>query len=100
MFSSMMIAAVALGDGNENRWEHGNQAYDHARQAVETGEILPMSQLLERLESHITGDVVGVEFQQEDGVWVYEFKVIDTRGRLLEVYLNPQSGELLSVEED
>ncbi|MEN8133020.1 MAG: PepSY domain-containing protein, partial [Pseudomonadota bacterium] len=32
--------------------------------------------------------------------WVYEFKVINDRGRLLEVYVDAQTGAVLSMEED
>jgi uncharacterized membrane protein YkoI len=52
------------------------------------------------LKARVTGEVVGVEFEREDGQWIYEFKVIDRRGRLLEVYVDAQTGEVLSMEED
>jgi uncharacterized membrane protein YkoI len=57
-------------------------------------------ELLERLKTRGPGEVVGVEFEHEDGKWVYEFKVIDNRGRLLEVYVDAKTGAVLSMEED
>jgi uncharacterized membrane protein YkoI len=57
-------------------------------------------ELLERLKTQVPGEVVGVEFEREDGKWVYEFKVIDDRGRLLEVYVDARTGAVLSMEED
>lgn len=91
---------VALGRENERQWEDDDHAYDRARRAVDRGEVLPIAKLLERLKTLVPGEVVGVEFEREHGRWVYEFKVIDTRGRLLEVYVDAHTGKVLSMEED
>jgi hypothetical protein len=32
--------------------------------------------------------------------WIYEFKIVDARGRLLEVYVDAGTGTVLSVEGD
>jgi uncharacterized membrane protein YkoI len=52
------------------------------------------------LKIQIPGEVVGVEFEREHGRWVYEFKIIDSGGRLLEVYVDAKTGTVLSTEED
>lgn len=93
-------SSVALSSDDERLWEDDDHAYDRARRALDRGETLPMAELLERLKTRVPGEVVGVEFEREDGKWVYEFKVIDSRGRLLEVYVDAQTGEVLSMEED
>ena len=89
-----------MSSDDERLWEDDDHAYDRARRALDRGETLPMAELLERLKTRVPGEVVGVEFEREDGKWVYEFKVIDSRGRLLEVYVDAQTGEVLSMEED
>jgi len=91
---------VAMSSDDERQWEDDDHAYDRARRAVNRGETLPIVELLERLKTQVPGEVVGVEFEREDGKWVYEFKVIDNRGRLLEVYVDAQTGTVLSMEED
>ncbi len=90
----------ARSDGHEHEWEDDDHDYDRARRALSRGEILPMSQLLERLHKRIPGEAVDVELEREDGVWVYEFKLIDGQGRLLEIYVDAKSGEILSIEDD
>jgi uncharacterized membrane protein YkoI len=79
-------------------WEDENEAHDRARRAVRSGEILPMAALLQRVRERIPGDVVEVEL--EDGRWLYEFKVIDDKGRLLEVLVDARTGRVLSIEDD
>ncbi len=91
---------VAISSDDERQWEDDDHAYDRARRAVDRGETLPIVELLERLKTRVPGEVVGVEFEREDGKWLYEFKVIDSRGRLIEVYVDAQTGTVLSVEED
>jgi uncharacterized membrane protein YkoI len=41
-----------------------------------------------------------VELEREHGRWVYEFKIVDAGGRLLEVYVDARTGALLPAGED
>ena len=91
---------IALSSDNEHDWEDDDHAHDRARQAVDRGEALPIAELLKRLKTGYPGEVVGVEFEREHGRWVYEFKIIDSGGRLLEVYVDAQTGTVLSTEQD
>ncbi|MCP4896569.1 MAG: peptidase [bacterium] len=96
----MPVRDAAFADGYERQWEDDDYAYDRARRAVDRGEILPMAKLLERLKTQVRGEVVGVEFEREYGRWVYEFKIIDTKGRLLEVYIDARTGTVISLEDN
>lgn len=96
----MTASHVALTGDYERQWEDDDHAYDRARRAVDQGEARPIAELLERLKTQVPGEVVGVEFEHEHGKWVYEFKIIDGGGRLLEVYVDAQTGIVLSMEED
>lgn len=96
----VMTSPIALSSGHERQWEDDDHAYDRARRAVDEGEALPIAELLEQLKTEIPGEVVGVAFEREHGRWVYEFKIIDSEGHLLEVYVDAQSGAILSMEED
>ncbi len=98
--AALTLIGAAHSDGSERDWEDNDYAYDRARRALKRGEILPMAQLLERLHDKVPGEVVGVEFEREHGRWVYEFKLIDGEGRLLEIYVDARTGEVLSIEDD
>jgi uncharacterized membrane protein YkoI len=43
--------------------------------------------------------VVGVKLEQEQGAWVYEFRVVDAKGRLFEVYVDARSGGIERTKE-
>ena len=98
--SLMTQGGNAHSDGFERAWEDDDHDHDRARRALSRGEILPMAQLLERLHARIPGEVVEVELEREDGVWVYEFKLIDGQGRLLRVYVDAQTGKIVPVEDE
>ena len=74
--------------------------HERAQQARERGEILPLERILSLVGQRIPGDVVKVELEREDGIWVYEIKVIDARGRLMEVEIDARTGGILKIEED
>ena len=72
---------------------------DLAREAVERGEILPLSAILPDLEARWGGLVLDVELDEEEaGLLVYELEILTADGRLLEVEVNAATGELIDVE--
>lgn len=95
-------SAVAIADDDDERNEDDGYDYegDHerARRALERGEIRPLDELLQTVTSTIPGDIVDIEFENEDGVWVYEFYVIDRSGNLLEVFVDARSGDIIKIE--
>jgi len=70
---------------------------DEVRHAVEAGKILSLAEILEALRGKLPGEIAGVEIEQEDGRWLYEFRVVDGQGRLFEVYVDAHSGEIEGV---
>jgi uncharacterized membrane protein YkoI len=73
---------------------------DRAYRALERGEVRPLADILTTLERRLQGEVVGVEFESEDGRHVYEFEVVTPGGRLLEIYVDAATGRILEREDD
>lgn len=71
-----------------------------ARAAVLRGEILPLDQVLDVLRAHVTGELIEMQPEIEDGVLIYEFDLISPDGRLFEVEIDAATGRLLQLEED
>lgn len=69
--------------------------HEQARQALQAGQILPLSQILARQHKDHPGQVLEVELEREDGRWVYELKVLQADGQLLKLELEAQSGATL-----
>ena len=88
-----------FADDNDRNWEQVD-SHELARSALQKGEVLPIQELLIRVREQIPGEIVGIEFEKEYGRWVYELKIIDESGRLLEVYVDAETGDVLAMEED
>jgi uncharacterized membrane protein YkoI len=74
--------------------------HDSARRAVERGEALPLAEILARVGGDLGGEITRVSFKREHGAWVYEFKVVEPSGRLVEVYVDAADGRILEREVD
>lgn len=74
--------------------------YETARQAVDRGDMLPLEQILARIEARHPGRIVEVELEDEDGLWLYEIEVLTPEGRLIEIELDARTGAILGYEED
>lgn len=72
--------------------------HDRAHRALSAGEIAPLSEVLGAVRDRVAGDVVDIELEREDGVWVYEVKLIDGRGRLLELYVDARTKRIRKIE--
>ncbi|MBB1093126.1 PepSY domain-containing protein [Rhodopseudomonas palustris] len=97
----LLLAAALLPTGPGVAGPHGNGVNDHdeVRIAVEKGEIKPLVELLKLVGDQMPGEVTGIDIERKHGIWLYEFRVIDKAGRLFEVYVDANSGDLRRVKE-
>jgi uncharacterized membrane protein YkoI len=72
---------------------------DAVRRAVERGEIRPLADILAAIRGKLPGEVAGVEIEQKNGRWLYEFRVVGSTGRLFEVYVDGRTGEIDRIKE-
>ena len=73
--------------------------HDRARAALVAGEVLPLTEVLQRVARQHPGQVLEVELEREDGRWVYEVKLLQAGGRLVKLELDAGSGEVLKRRE-
>jgi uncharacterized membrane protein YkoI len=93
----VLALALSLATGASAHADDEGEEKDHdaARRAVEAGEVQPLAVIRDRVASRLGGRVVGVEFERQDGRYVYEFKVIARDGRLLEVEVDARTGAII-----
>ena len=72
--------------------------HHNAAKARAAGQILPVSEILEDIRKKYPGEIVGFELEQEDGRWVYEFKIITPESHFIEVYIDAKDKSLVKVE--
>lgn len=85
--------AMLAGPADASRSDH-----EQARRAVEAGEIMPLRSVLDAIETDYPGQVVEVELEHEDGLLVYEIKVLQASGQRLKLILDARTGEVLRVK--
>lgn len=100
----LLVAAVAYpiaaAAGEDEEQEAESERREAVRSAVEQGHIKPLSELLKEIQKQLPGKVLGIEAEQKGRRWIYEFRVIDTSGRLYEVSVDAATAEILKIEQE
>lgn len=93
----LLCAVLLLGGSGLSR---ADDDHDRARKALEAGEILSLSTILERVNRDYPGQVFDVELERDiqSGVehWVYKVKLLRTGGSLVKLKVNARDGTLIS----
>ena len=89
-----LLVALAIGVAQPS---HASDDRDHerARQAVAAGELLPLGAVLAEVERQYPGQVMEVELERDDGLWIYEIKLLRPGGALLKLKVDGRSGSVL-----
>jgi uncharacterized membrane protein YkoI len=74
------------------------EGHDRARKAVEEGLILPLKDILARAEAAYPGRLIETELEDEDGIMVYEIKMLTKDGRLMKLHYDARTGALLKAK--
>ncbi|MDH7796266.1 putative membrane protein YkoI [Beijerinckia sp. GAS462] len=69
-----------------------------ALDARKQGEIRPLSEVLAVARQRLPGEVIKIELDRDDGVWVYEIKILTPRGRRREIEINAQTLEVIKSD--
>jgi uncharacterized membrane protein YkoI len=76
----------------------GDDDHERARDAVRRGEILSLDEILRRLELRSGEQLLEVEIERDDGLWIYEIELIGADGRVRELEVDARDGRI--VEDD
>jgi len=73
--------------------------HDSVREAVERGEIHSLADILAAVRGKLPGKIAGVEIEREGGRWVYEFRVVNGKGRLFDVSVDARTAIIEGIKE-
>lgn len=85
-----LSALLATAASARDRGDH-----ERAREAVMSGQILPLSTVLQRLEREQAGQVLEIELEPSADRWVYEVKLLQPGGQLLRLEVDATTGEVI-----
>lgn len=76
------------------------QERDHelARQALQQGKVLSLRTVLDQVEREYQGQAIKVEFEQDDGRFIYEIRLLQAGGRVAKLKVDAVDGRVLSVK--
>jgi uncharacterized membrane protein YkoI len=73
---------------------------ERARRGALAGEFLPLAEIAGRALDRVPGRLIEVELDEDDGLVLYEIKILQRNGRVVEVELDARSGQIIDVDED
>lgn len=94
MWCGMLLLLACAGPADAATFEDA----DNARAALARGEILPLADILSRVEAQFDSRMIEVEFDAEDGRYFYEFELISRDGVIRDVTVDGATGEVLEIE--
>ena len=93
---SLLLLACSLGAAPA--WSGGRDDHERALQAVQSGQVLPLTTVLERLGREHPGQVLEVELEREAEQWIYEIKLLSADGQLMKLKLDAGTAEVLRMK--
>mgnify|MGYP006183578581 CR=1 FL=1 len=71
--------------------------HDRARAALQAGDILPLTTVLQRVAAEHPGQVLEVELERDEGRWIYDIKLLQAGGGLLKLEVDAASARVLKA---
>lgn len=65
---------------------------------VQQGKIKPLTEILQTLTDSYRGEVIDVELERDDGLYIYEIEMIGPQGQKAEFEFDAATGQLISLE--
>lgn len=87
------LSALLMATGPVSARDRGD--HERAREAVMSGQILPLSTVLQKLEREQAGQVLEIELEPSADRWIYEVKLLQASGQLLRLEVDAATGEVI-----
>jgi len=71
-----------------------------AKRLLSEGRIRPLAEILAAVKAEVPGEMLEVEFEVEQGMYIYEVKLLRPDGRVQEVEADAATGKILKIEDD
>ena len=96
IFATALVVLLSLVPVVGNTHEHKD--HDRARQALISGEVLSLRQVLDLIALKYPGEPIEIEFEHDDGLYVYEIKLLQPAGAVLKMKVDATTGKVIKVK--
>jgi len=90
--------ALALGVLAAGAPQADESDHELARQALQQGQVLPLRQVLDKVEREYQGQVLKIEFERDDGRYLYEIRLLQADGRMAKLKVDAVDGRVLKIK--
>ncbi len=73
---------------------------DQVRKLRSNEVILPLSQILQSIETNYPGTLLDVELEYEDNLLIYEIEILSHDNHIQHIEVNARTGELLPEDHE
>jgi len=71
-----------------------------ARELKQSGQIMPLEQLITRVNKDYPGQIIEIELDEEKDRYVYDIELVDEEGVVIELKIDASTGEVLRYKKD
>lgn len=97
----LLAVALPLTNPLTNPVWADDQDHNRARQALMDGSVLPLADILAKVQKQYPGQVLEVELEptkrQAGPEWIYEIKILSADGQLSKLRVNARTAEVLAA---
>lgn len=92
----LVLLACGLALGGYSQADDDDD-HEMARRALEQGQVLPLRSVLDIVERDYQGHVLEIEFEREDGRFIYEIRLLQNDGRIVKLEVDATDGSVLKA---
>ncbi|MBO3761207.1 PepSY domain-containing protein [Ciceribacter sp. L1K22] len=100
LVGALASTGIAVADDDDHDHDEDDRQRDRLREKVARGEVKSLAELRRIVANRVEGKIVDTKFDLEDDRAVYEFRVLRSDGRLVEVEVDAATGSILEIEND
>lgn len=83
---------------NKERWQKKREEQQKLRSAVSTGEVLPLTEILAKVQKDYPGKILAIELETKKEILIYEIKLLgQDNHQLRKLHLDAKTGEYLDI---
>ena len=86
----LITSSISLADSD----------YLEARKLYESGKILSLEEIIEKVKTHHPGRILEAELENKSGQLIYELEILGKDGIVKEIYVNAETAEIIKTEID
>ncbi len=86
--AAVLPATVLADDDGQGR----------ARQALLAGKVMSLRDVLDKVMADYPGEPVEIEFEEDDGIYEYEIKLLQPAGNIIKLKVDASTGEVIGLK--